>query len=184
MAHFAMEQIHADNHFVMSEGFIFVENPCRKCQHCDKFSDIPGISRRKIEVPDKGILADTRGRVNVSGLIEQQGLWKIRPDAKIQLSGEKGFFGPGTLLLLSLTRETGSLKQAAQQMGISYSKALSLISRIEEQLGCKVLESRQGGSEGGSSVVTKKAQDLMKRYEAFEAECREYIKSAFEKHFT
>ena len=142
-----------------------------------------GISRSFVEVSDKGILADTRERINVSGLIEQQGLRKIRPDAKIQLICEKGFFGPGTLLLLKLTREVGSLKQAAQQMGISYSKALKLIAGIEEQLGYKILESRQGGSGGGSSIVTKKAMDLMKRYAAFETECLDYIKSAFERYF-
>jgi len=142
-----------------------------------------GAARRSVELHDKGILADTRDRVNVGGLIEAQGLWKIRPEAKIQLSGERGFFGPGTLLLLNLTRETDSLKQAAQQMGVSYSKALKMIACIEDQLGYKILESRQGGSGGGSSIITKKGLDLMKRYEAFEAECAEFVKGAFEKHF-
>jgi len=138
---------------------------------------------RNIEVSDQGILVDMRKRANVSGLIEKQGLRKVKPDAKIQLSAEKGFFGPGTLLLLNLTRETGSLKQAAQQMGVSYSKALKMVAVVEKQLGFRILESRQGGSGGGSSIVTKKGLDLMSRYDAFASECGDFINKAFERHF-
>ena len=141
--------------------------------------------RKFVDVDDMGVLADTRDRINVSSLTEQQGLQKIRPDAKIQLAGEKGFFGPGALLLLNLTRETGSLKQAARQMGISYGKAIKMIALIEEQIGYKILGSRSGGSGGGgSSVLTKRGLDLMKRYEAFEAECTEFVKNAFDRYFS
>jgi molybdate transport repressor ModE-like protein len=143
-----------------------------------------GVIHRFIEVPDKGILVDMRDRVNISSLVEKQGLQRIRPEAKIQLSGEKNFFGPGTFLLLNLTRETGSLKQAAQQMGVSYSKALKMIAGIEDQLGYNILESKQGGSGGGSSIITRKGLDLMKRYEAFEDECIELIKDVFDKYFS
>ncbi|MCL2437110.1 MAG: NTP transferase domain-containing protein [Clostridiales bacterium] len=141
------------------------------------------IARHFVEVSDQGILTDTRNSANVSDLIETQGLQTIRPEAKIRLLGEKEFFGPGTLLLLNLTQETGSLKQAAQQMGVSYSKALKMIAGMENQLGYTILESRQGGSGGGSSIITKRGLDFMKRYEAFESECNERIKGAFEKYF-
>ena len=141
------------------------------------------IVRNFVEVSDKGILADMRERVNISGLIKEQGLQRVKATVKIQLSAEKGFFGPGTLLLLNLTRETGSLKQAAQQMGVSYSKALKMIACIEDQLRYKVIESRQGGSGGGSSIITRNGIDLIKRYEAFEAECAELVEEVFKKHF-
>ena len=143
-----------------------------------------GTAYRFIDVDDKGVLADTRKRANVSGLIKNQSLKKIRPEAKIQLISERGFFGPGTLLLLNLTREFGSLKQAAIQMGMSYSKAIKMITVTEEQLGYKVLESRQGGVGGGSSIITKNGLDLMRRYEAFESECTKFVNEAFKKHFT
>jgi molybdenum-dependent DNA-binding transcriptional regulator ModE len=32
--------------------------------------------------------------------------------------------------------------------------------------------------------VTKRGLDLMKRYEAFEAECTEFVKNAFDRYFT
>jgi len=141
------------------------------------------VERRFLDVPDEGILVDTMSSADISSIAEKQGLRNIRPDAKIQLSGEKGFFGPGASLLLGLTQETGSLKQAAKQMGVSYSKAIKMIAVIEEQLGYQILESQRGGSGGGSSLITKEGLDFMRRYEAFESECKELIKCIYEKHF-
>jgi molybdate transport repressor ModE-like protein len=136
-----------------------------------------------VEVRDKGIHTDIREGSNVGGLIENQGLQKLRPESKITLATEKAFFGPGTQLLLSLTRETGSLTRASQHMGLSYSKAVKMIKSIERQIGHKVLESRKGGNTGGGSVITEKGNELMARFASFESECNELIKYSFDKHF-
>jgi len=144
---------------------------------------VEGADRLYIQVKDKGILADIRHMSNIKSLTASQGLRDIRPESKISLLSEIPFFGPGTSLLLSLTRDTNSLKQAAQQMGISYSKANKMIDEAEEHLGFKLLATRQGGNGGGSSTVTRKALDLMKRFNAFESECADFAKQSFEKHF-
>ena len=42
------------------------------------------------------------------------------------------FFGEGPCRLLHLIEETGSLRSAAAQMGLSYSKALRLVQHAEK----------------------------------------------------
>ena len=145
-------------------------------------SDI-NIERRFFDVLDRGILIEAQNNADISNVIENNSLRRIWPEMKLMLSGEKGFFGPGALQLLSLTGETGSLKQAAMQMGVSYSKAWKIIADIESQAGFPVLRSQAGGRKGGSSELTKECLDLMARYKAFMAECEAFIKTAFEKHF-
>jgi molybdate transport repressor ModE-like protein len=141
------------------------------------------VARRFLDVSDEGILIHTRDRSNANAVTENQSLRKIRPDARIRLMGEKPFFGPGTLHLLNLTHETGSLSQAAQQMGISYSKAWKMVAAAEKQLDSKLIISKQGGRAGGGSEITKDGLEFMKRYEAFLTECSEFIDASFENHF-
>ena len=141
------------------------------------------IERRFYDVPDRGILIEAQNGANIKGIIENHSLRRIWPEMKLMLSGEKGFFGPGALQLLSLTGETGSLKQAAMQMGISYSKAWKMIADIESQAGVPILKSQAGGRKGGSSELTAECLDLMARYSAFISECEPFIEAAFKKHF-
>ena len=141
------------------------------------------VERKFFDVQDKGILADTKKSAVTNGADDSHNARKIWPDIKLMLSGDKGFFGPGALQLLSLTGETGSLRQASQQMGISYSKAWKMITEIETQLGFPILRSQVGGRTGGGSELTGECLDFMKRYNAFMSECEEFIKTAFEKHF-
>ena len=62
-------------------------------------------------------------------------------------AGER-FFGEGPCRLLHLIEETGSLRSAAAQMGLSYSKALRLVQHAEKELGfsltCKTIGGRGG----------------------------------------
>ena len=53
--------------------------------------------------------------------------------------GEK-FFGEGPYRLLRGVEKTGSLHQAAQQMEMSYSKAIKILKRAEEIIGCPLTD--------------------------------------------
>ena len=63
--------------------------------------------------------------------------------AKINLVDPQGqpFMGPGVLRLLEQIREQRSINRAAQQMKLSYVKALNLLNRLESDLG------RRGGND-------------------------------------
>lgn len=103
--------------------------------------------------------------------------------ARFHLSGDRGFYGPGTDRLLRLTEETGSLLEACRRMELSYSKGRKLISLAEQQLGFVLLLRQQGGKSGGHSSVTEDAKALMSRYSAFCEEANQYLDELSRKYF-
>ena len=135
------------------------------------------------EVPDKGVTADARRRVDLKALIKSQGLHEIQPGSKVKLMAEQDFFGPGISLLLQMVRETGSLRKGALQMGVSYTKSQHMVAVAEGQLGFKVMDFSPSGFRGDGLEVTKNALELKRRYDAFSAECDALVRGAFERHF-
>ena len=77
----------------------------------------------------------------------------MKPAIHAYLCDDTGhrFFGNGPMRLLQLIGETGSLRGAAQQMGLSYSKALAIVKRAEAELGFALTEKTIGGRGGGGS---------------------------------
>ena len=75
----------------------------------------------------------------------------MKPAIHAYLCDDTGhrFFGNGPMRLLQLIGETGSLRCAAQQMGLSYSKALVIVKRAEAELGFALTEKTIGGRGGG-----------------------------------
>ena len=145
--------------------------------------DASGIKRKIIEVDDPGILTDTRSGASYEALAEEHELSKLRISFKIKISKEKGFYGPGAHQLLKLIEESGSLSNACQYMGMSYTKGRKIVATMEEQMGTPVLETQQGGKTGGGSQLTKAAKEMMIRYNAFIAEADSELQKIFQKHF-
>ena len=93
----------------------------------------------------------------------------MEPALRVMLCDDAGerFFGEGPCRLLHLIEETGSLRSAAAQMGLSYSKALRLVQHAEKELGfaltCKTI--------GGRSTLTAEARQFLERYEAYRDAC-------------
>ena len=76
------------------------------------------------------------------------------------------FYGPGVQDLLSGIRVHGSVKDACEAMGMSYSKGRRILKHAETALGYKLVERQQGGIHGGWAFLTPEAEVFMKRYEA------------------
>ncbi len=102
---------------------------------------------------------------------------------KLQIAKHMKFMGPGCYELLALIRQCGSVRVACERMGLSYSKAWRILNALEEETGVEVLERRQGGKSGGESRLSQAGEDLMTRYAAFEAECKEAVEHIFARHF-
>lgn len=107
----------------------------------------------------------------------------MRVAYKVWLDQDGKVFGEGPLELLKGVDSTKSLRQASAQMGMSYSKAWSLIRRIEEKLGFALLERRVGGRAGGGSELTPMARLLMEKYELLSADVRNAMATIYQKHF-
>lgn len=97
-------------------------------------------------------------------------------------SGEK-IFGQGPLSLLILVDKLGSLNRAAQEMGMSYSKATKIIKRTETNLNINLLDREIGGSWGGGSSLTDEAMELIRKYERFREESTREIERIYNEIF-
>ena len=142
-----------------------------------------GIKRQIIKVDDEGILTEPQSGVSYETLAAEHEISKMRASFQIRISKEKGFYGPGVHHLLQLTEELGSLSNACQYMGMSYTKGRKIISTMEEQMGTPVLETQQGGKTGGGSRLTEAAKQMMVRYSAFQEDADAALQEIFKKHF-
>jgi molybdate transport system regulatory protein len=93
-------------------------------------------------------------------------------------------FGDGPARLLAGVEEHGSLRKAAQELGMSYNKAWRIIHAAEQRLDFPLLDRSVGGSLGGGSQMTPEARDLMKRYRAVAVEADEALRAVFQRHFS
>ena len=104
---------------------------------------------------------------------ENSGDREIRPRIKVQLTGSEPFFGPGVRTLLEWIREEGSVRDACEKMGLSYSKGRKMLDRAEKELGYTIVERSPGGKNGGGARVSDEGLKLLEKYERFEKELTE-----------
>lgn len=81
------------------------------------------------------------------------------------------FFGEGPYRLLRGIEKTGSLRAAAMEMGMSYTKALKLIDNAEKELGFSFTTRIVGGKSGGGSYLTEEGKAWVTKYEAYREAC-------------
>lgn len=96
-------------------------------------------------------------------------------------NGEEKFMGIGVLWLLNKVEELHSLRAAAQDLGISYSKAYNMVKNLEKALNKTILVRQKGGQNRNGAVLTPFAKDFLKLYEDFQKECKDLVKQPFDK---
>lgn len=77
---------------------------------------------------------------------------------------EVKFFGPGRYELLERIAETGSIAQAAKEMGLSYKKAWAMVDALNTLGKGAYVVTQKGGTKGGGTVLTDTARDVMAAY--------------------
>ncbi len=99
----------------------------------------------------------------------------MKPATRVFLRNEKNekFFGEGPCRLLKGIERTGSLRAAAKEMNMAYTKALRLLKHAEEALGYPLTEKTIGGKGGGGSRLTMPAKEFIKKYETYRDACYE-----------
>lgn len=109
----------------------------------------------------------------------------MRAYSKVYISDDvASVFGPGVLKLLRGIQNTGSVKEAANNMKMSYSKALKILKKAEKYLGFEVVEKYRGGDSGGESIVTKEGKRLIESYDRLCSEVDRALESGFKEHFS
>jgi molybdate transport system regulatory protein len=104
---------------------------------------------------------------------------KAKPGFKIWLETEEGYvFGPGVYSLLRKIGEMGTLKGAAEALGMSYRFAWGLLKKAEEKLGEPLVESHKGGRSGGGGVdITDVGLRFLKEFSEVEQAINKFSES-------
>lgn len=99
---------------------------------------------------------------------------------KLYLESDKGkFMGIGVLWLLEKVKTCGSLRSAASELGISYSKAFRMVQNLETELGVQVLQRKHGGMQRSGASLTKFGEDFIRLYDTFQRECKVLLDKPF-----
>jgi len=87
----------------------------------------------------------------------------------IRLDFENGAsLGPGKVRLLEEIERTGSIRNAAEGVNMSFRQAWLLLKAIEQMFEQPVIETQRGGSRGGGSALTDFGRIVVRSYRAVE----------------
>jgi molybdate transport system regulatory protein len=75
----------------------------------------------------------------------------------------------GKAQLMELIRETGSIRQAAQRMDMSYRRGWLLADELNHLFNTPVIATKHGGKSGGGAALTPFGEELLTRFRAMEA---------------
>lgn len=93
------------------------------------------------------------------------------------------FFGEGPMQLLRAIERTGSLRAAAMEMEMAYSKANKLLKQAEANLGFPLTQRSTGGKDGGGSVLTPQGKRWLRQYIAYRNACIRENQRLYREHF-
>lgn len=109
----------------------------------------------------------------------------MKPVTKITLTDDNGikFFGEGPCRLLRCVEKTGSLRAAAMEMEMAYSKARRILKQAETTLGFPLTSRSTGGKDGGGSILTSEGKQLLRQYEAYRDACVQANQALYRQYF-
>lgn len=103
-------------------------------------------------------------------------------EAKFKLGGrlwiesaEGKLLGPGRVELLERIAASGSIRQAAMQMKMSYKQAWDIVNYLNEHFTEPVIISHRGGKGGGNAVVTDYGHGVINEFRSFQKKFWEFL---------
>jgi molybdate transport system regulatory protein len=86
------------------------------------------------------------------------------------MAGDDSLAGPGRIELLRLIDETGSIRQAALRMGMSYRAAWDAVDAMNRRAGSALVTRLTGGRSGGGAQLSEAGTRLVRAYAKLEAD--------------
>jgi molybdate transport system regulatory protein len=94
----------------------------------------------------------------------------LQPRLRLRV-GDAIALGPGKMELLELVQSTGSITEAARQMGMSYMRAWSLIQTMNRCFREPVIRTTRGGQKRGGACLTETGEQVLALYQQMENQC-------------
>jgi len=100
--------------------------------------------------------------------------YKLNGRIWMELDGEK-VLGHGRIELLERIEASGSIRQAALQMKMSYKQAWDLINHINAKFPSPLVISHRGGKGGGNAVVTPAGMEVIKQFHRLQLKFQQFL---------
>ena len=104
----------------------------------------------------------------------------LAPRLRVVQAG-KPPFGPGKAELLEYIAATGSIRTAAQEIGMSYPRAWTLVREMNALFTGPLVTRTRGGGSGGGAELTPLGEQVLKLYNAMAAACHEATATDWER---
>lgn len=99
-------------------------------------------------------------------------------NGNIWLEDENGFMlGKGKAHLLVEIDKTGSISEAAQNMGLSYRKAWGMVQQLNTTHGSDLVTKRAGGKKGGYAQLTSLGRQRMLQFFAAQKQFEDFLRN-------
>ena len=89
--------------------------------------------------------------------------------------GEVIVMGPGKADLLEAIQRTGSIRAAAEEMGMSYMRAWGLIRTMNAEFAEPLVEKTRGGKVHGGAELTQLGTEVLRLYRDMDRKARRAI---------
>lgn len=99
--------------------------------------------------------------------------YSVRLGVRLFTPGGEKCFGPGIAELLERILREGSLRKAAGEMGMAYSRAWHVVNECEKALGFELIARSVGGRAGGGSRLTENGTHFLSCYRKLQDELNE-----------
>lgn len=101
-------------------------------------------------------------------------IFKLNGRVWIETGNEK-VLGHGRVELLERIQASGSIRQAALQMKMSYKQAWDLVNHMNDHFGKPVVTSQRGGKGGGSAIVTEHGLKIIEQFHLLHQKLQEFL---------
>jgi molybdate transport system regulatory protein len=101
-------------------------------------------------------------------------LFNLNGRVWLEIDGEK-VLGHGRVELLERIHESGSIRQAAMQMKMSYRQAWELIRHMNSRFETPLVISHRGGKGGGNAVVTPWGLTLIQEFHRLHNDFKKFM---------
>ncbi len=136
-----------------------------------------------VEVEDEGVVQDIHSYEQLQMLLEKYNKALIQASVGLSIEKETIFFDNRAKLLLYLISETMSVSKACELMSMSYAKAWNVLNKLEEEVGYRIIQRRQGGSRVGRTLLTDEGLDFLQAYMEYEDSVFKYARAEFVRIF-
>ena len=100
----------------------------------------------------------------------------IKPRIRIVDDDGTIVMGPGKADLLEAIARTGSIRGAAEELGMSYMRAWTLVKTMNAAFRSPLVEKERGGSAQGGAQLTERGAAVLELYRTMEAKAERAIR--------